>query len=138
MNILACDVGLKRIGLAVYKAGVILPITPIIRQNRNQAARELDSILNERKITHLVVGLPSGGEAQHKEMHTRIKHFIDLLTFSGAIHFINEDNSSKEALESFTYMGRQKRQAAQKDGRIDSMSAYIILQRYIESIKDSK
>ena len=68
-------------------------------------------------------------------MMQRIKHFVGLLTFKGEICFINEDYSSIEALESLAYMKRENRAKAQKDGRIDSLSACIILERYIQSIK---
>lgn len=135
MKLLACDVGLKRIGLAIYKAGIAFPLEPIIRFNRHQAASDLDKILCEYEIEQLIVGLPSGGESGHTEMMQRIKHFVGLLTFKGGICFINEDYSSIEALESLAYMKRENRAKAQKDGRIDSLSACIILERYIQSIK---
>ncbi|RDU60331.1 Holliday junction resolvase RuvX [Helicobacter marmotae] len=133
MNILACDVGLKHIGLAVYMHGIILPLEAIIRINRNQAARDLDKLLKEREIERLVVGLPSGGWARHEEGQRRIRHFISLLCFEGEIIFIDEDYTSIEALESLGYMKVKTRARAQKNGMIDSLSACIILERYIES-----
>ncbi|MCX2717121.1 Holliday junction resolvase RuvX [Helicobacter sp. MIT 21-1697] len=132
-NILACDVGLKRIGLATLTQGIILPLTPIIRSNRNQAAKELTNVLKERDIHILVVGMPSGGEAAHSDMQKRISHFIALLDFEGEMCFVNEDYTSSNALESLSYMKRQNRAKAQKDGRIDSLSACEILQRYMQS-----
>lgn len=129
--LLACDVGLKRIGLATLTQGIIFPLEPIIRRNRNQASNELDSLLKERKIEILVVGLPSGGIAQYKETKKRIKHFISLLEYRGKICFIDEDYTSQNALESTFYMKREKRAKIQKDGRLDSLSACEILSRYI-------
>lgn len=135
MNILACDVGLKRIGLAVYKEGIILPLSPILRHNRNQAAKELTRLLSEREIERLIVGLPNGGVAGYEDTQRRIKHFISLLAFSGEVVFIDEDYTSNEALESLGYMKRQNRAKAQKDGRLDSLSAALILERYVQTLR---
>ncbi|WP_121726188.1 Holliday junction resolvase RuvX [Helicobacter labetoulli] len=132
-NILACDVGLKKIGLAVARLGIILPIEPILRKNRNQASSELSEILKMREIDILVVGLPSGGEARHSDTRNRILHFVGLVEFGGEIVYINEDYTSLEALQSSVYMGRENRKKAQKDGRLDSLSATLILERFLES-----
>lgn len=56
--IIACDVGLKRIGLATLTNGIVLPLEPIIRKNRNQAARDLREVLQMREANKLIVGLP--------------------------------------------------------------------------------
>lgn len=56
--IIACDVGLKRIGLATLTNGIVLPLEPIIRKNRNQAARDLREVLQMRGANKLIVGLP--------------------------------------------------------------------------------
>lgn len=132
-KILACDVGLKRIGLAVYTQGIVLPLEPIIRKNRNQASSELSEILKTREIEILVVGLPSGGVAEHSDTRKRILHFVGLVAFSGEIVYIDEDYTSLEALQSSAYMGVQNRLKIQKDGRLDSLSAAVILQRFLES-----
>lgn len=132
-KILACDVGLKRIGLAITQLGIILPIEPILRKNRNQASSELSKILKLREIDILVVGLPSGGEARHSDTRNRILHFVRLIEFSGEIAYIDEDYTSLEALQSSAYMGMQNRLKIQKDGRLDSLSATLILERFLES-----
>ena len=61
-------------------------------------------------------------------MQRRIKHFVELLEFSGEIKFQNEDMSSIEAEELIKGEIKHKR-----DGRIDSIAAKIILERYINS-----
>ncbi|WP_104760492.1 Holliday junction resolvase RuvX [Helicobacter cetorum] len=125
--ILACDVGLKRIGLAILLEGVILPLEPILRKNRNQASKDLSNLLKEKGVKTLVVGKPS---ESYVDTNIRIKHFITLLDFKGEIVFVNEDNSSIEAYENLEHLGRKNKQVAQKDGRLDSLSACRILERY--------
>ncbi|MUU50822.1 Holliday junction resolvase RuvX [Helicobacter pylori] len=129
--ILACDVGLKRIGIAVLLNGVILPLGAILRQNRNQASRDLSDLLREKNIQVLVVGKPNESYA---DTNIRIEHFIKLVDFKGEIVFINEDNSSIEAYENLEHLGKKNRRLATKDGRLDSLSACRILEHYCQQV----
>ena len=128
MKIAALDIGLKRIGLALcLDQNVILPQEAIIRKNRDQAAKDVDSFLDEWKIELVVVGLPQSGSSKD-EMQRRIKHFISLLNFDKRVEFIDEYGSSYEAKEMVKGKIKQKR-----DGRIDSLAAKIILERYLSN-----
>ncbi len=119
------DIGLKRIGTAIcLVSNIITPQNPILRKNRNQAALEVDNFLKEWEIDVLVVGLPASSE----EMQRRINHFVNLLNFQGIIKFQNEDMSSIEAEELIKGEIKYKR-----DGRIDSIAAKIILERYLNT-----
>ncbi|WP_181226520.1 Holliday junction resolvase RuvX [Helicobacter pylori] len=129
--ILACDVGLKRIGIAVLLNGVILPLEAILRRNRNQASRDLSDLLREKNIQVLVVGKPN---ESYTDTNARIEHFIKLVDFKGEIVFINEDRSSIEACENLEHLGRKNRRLAIKDGRLDSLSACRILERYYQQV----
>ncbi len=117
------DIGLKRIGTAICLASnIVTPQTAILRKNRNQAAAEVDKFLNEWEIDTLVVGYPKS----NNEMQRRIQHFVKLLNFDKEIVFQNEDMSSVEAEELMKGDIKYKR-----DGRIDSIAAKIILERYL-------
>ena len=132
MKIAALDAGLKRIGIAFcFDGKVVLPQKAIIRKGRNQAARDVSNLLKEWGIEKVVVGLPKGGSSQD-EMERRIKHFVSLLEIDCQIEYIDESFSSFEAKEQMKGIIKQKR-----DGRIDSISAKIILERYLEKIVDS-
>jgi putative Holliday junction resolvase len=123
VSIAAIDVGLKRIGAAVcLHGGVITPLNAVLRQNRIQAARDVDELLHEYKAEILVVGLPT-----NEETARRIKHFVSLLKFEGRVVYVDEDFSSEEAKERMRGVVKQKR-----DGRIDSLAAVIILERFKE------
>jgi putative Holliday junction resolvase len=125
-RIAAIDVGLRRIGTAISPDGrTAIPQPPILRRNRDQAAREVDSFLREWKIEKLVVGLPKGG-ASEEEMERRIRHFVGLLDFGGEVVFVDESGSSAEAAEMMKGVTRQR-----KDGRLDSVAAQLILERYL-------
>lgn len=123
--IVALDVGLKRIGVAVSPDKKLsLPSEPIIRKNRNQAANDTLKMLEAKNADILVVGLPKGGSSED-EMERRIKHFVSLINFTGKIYYQDESFSSLEANE---FVSDKK-----KSGRLDSVAASIILERFLSS-----
>jgi len=124
---LACiDVGLKRIGVAICLDGsIVIPQDAILRKNRNQAARDVNAFLKEWEIDKLIVGLPMDAESS-EEMERRIKHFVSLLALEIDVAYQDEQSSSLEAKELTQGIFRHK-----KDGKIDSIAAKIILERYL-------
>ena len=123
MKIIAIDVGLKRIGIAYTPdEKVIIPLPAVIRKNRNQASKEVSDLLKEWGADKLVIGIPF----TNKETTNRIKHFTNLLEFDGEIIFQDESFSSVEVEEMIKGEIKYKR-----DGRIDSLSAKNILERYL-------
>ncbi len=119
------DIGLKRIGCAVsLMSNIVNPQEAILRKNREQASRDVDKFLNDWDIDTLVVGYPESSE----DMKPRVKHFVTLLKFDKEIVFQNENLSSLEAKELTKGEIKHKR-----DGRIDSIAAKIILERYLAS-----
>lgn len=111
--------------------GVILPLEAILRQNRNQASRDLSDLLREKNIQVLVVGKP---HESYTDTNVCIEHFIKLVDFKGEIVFINEDRSSIEAYENLEHLGKKNKRLAIKDGRLDSLSACRILERYCQQV----
>ena len=124
---LACiDVGLKRIGVAICLDGsIVVPQDAIHRKNRNQAAHDVSTFLKEWEIEKLIVGLPLDASSS-EEMERRIKHFVSLLELDIEVAYQDEQSSSIEAKELTQGIFRHK-----KDGKIDSISAKIILERYL-------
>ena len=129
-KIASIDIGLKRIGVALCMgSAIVTPHEAILRKNRDQAARDVDAFLRTWEIELLVVGLPKGGSSS-EEMERRIRHFVSLLAYQGDIVYQDEYGSSMEAKEMMQGVMRQKR-----DGRIDSIAAKVILERYLDAQK---
>ncbi|MDY0233456.1 MAG: Holliday junction resolvase RuvX [Sulfurimonas sp.] len=130
MKYIAIDLGLKRIGLA-YSAhkDLVTPLPAIIRKNRNQASDEVKKVIKEWEVDAVVIGIPLGGSSED-EMKRRIEHFMNLVDFQGEVFFQDEAGSSKEAESMMRGEIKQIR-----DGRIDSISAMIILQRFLAKSK---
>ena len=121
------DVGLKRIGVAIcLSADIVIPQNAILRKNRNQAARDVNAFLKDWEIEQLIVGLPLDALSS-EEMQRRIKHFVSLLALTIPVVYQDEQSSSVEAKELTKGIFRHK-----KDGKIDSIAAKIILERYLE------
>ncbi|EAJ7104312.1 Holliday junction resolvase RuvX [Campylobacter upsaliensis] len=123
MRALALDLGLKRIGLALYVENIAMPLNAILRKNRNQATNEVRKLIEEHQISKLIVGLPKGG-ASEVEMTKRVQHFISLLEFDGEVIFVDEAYTSKEA------QGLGVANSRKKDGKLDSLAALIMLRGY--------
>ncbi|EMD8086077.1 Holliday junction resolvase RuvX [Campylobacter upsaliensis] len=123
MRALALDLGLKRIGLALYVENIAVPLNAILRKNRNQAANEVRKLIEEHQISKLIVGLPKGG-ASEVEMTKRVQYFISLLEFDGEVIFVDEAYTSKEA------QGLGVANSRKKDGKLDSLAALIMLRGY--------
>lgn len=123
---LACiDIGLKRIGIAIsLQSGIVTPISAVLRKNRNQAAADVLRVLKEWEIDKLIVGYPSASE----DMQKRITHFVKLLDFDREVAFQEENMSSIEAEDLMKGEIKYKR-----DGRVDSLAAKIILERYLNA-----
>ena len=105
-------------------SNIVNPQEAILRKNREQASRDVDKFLQDWQIDTLIVGYPESSE----DMRPRVEHFVKLLNFGGEIIFQNENLSSQEAKELTKGEIKHKR-----DGRIDSIAAKIILERYLSS-----
>lgn len=128
MKYIAIDLGLKRIGLA-YSAhkDIVTPLPAVIRKNRNQASSEVAKVIKEWEVDIVVIGIPLGGSSED-EMKRRINHFMNLVDFNGRLIYQDEAGSSIEAEN--LIKGDMK---YIRDGRIDSISAMIILQRHLRN-----
>lgn len=130
MKYIAIDLGLKRIGLA-YSAhkDIVTPLPAVIRKNRNQASSEVRKIIQEWEADAVVIGVPLGGSSED-EMRRRIAHFMNLVDFAGEVFYQDEAGSSLEAENMMKGDIKYIR-----DGRVDSISAMIILQRFFSEEK---
>ncbi|MDQ7046185.1 MAG: Holliday junction resolvase RuvX [Sulfurovum sp.] len=127
MKLASIDVGLKRIGVAICLNGsIVIPQNAILRKNRNQAAREVNLFLKEWEIEKLIVGLPKDAVSS-QEMERRITHFVSLLALDIPVEYQDEQSSSIEARELTMGVFKHK-----KDGKIDSIAAKIILERWLK------
>lgn len=120
---IAIDFGLKRIGIAWKCGEIILPLNAINFVAPAQVAKEISEILRAKKAKILVVGIV------REELQGVLNEILAMIDFGGEIISVDENLSSIEAESHIN--GRKKAKKLRKDGTLDSLSAMIILERYL-------
>jgi len=128
-SILSLDVGIKRIGLAYCDPLCITTniLPAVIRFENNQELKIIKNHINEFNLTGFIVGLPLDEKGQMTLQAIDCKEYGKLLSNELKLPFtyVNEHSSTWESSNRF---GIKK----DKSGLIDSFSAKIILEQWIE------
>ena len=132
-SILSLDVGIKRIGLAYCDSLFItVNILPAVKRERNN--NELNTIKNHIKkhnLTGFIVGLPLDDAGDMTSQAIDCKTYGEFLFNELKIpfSFVNEHSSTWESVNRF---GVKK----DKSGLLDSLSAKVILEQWIQEGPD--
>ncbi len=126
--VLALDIGIKRIGLAYSDAlNITVNLLPaLIRKDYYSDVQKYKSYISDHNIYGLVIGLPLDDSGNMTEQAK------DCLNYGTTINdylklpyiFVNEHSSTWKCIED---LGAKK----DKSGLIDSLSARIILEQWI-------
>ena len=128
-SVLSLDIGIKRIGLAYCDplciTTTILPA--LIRFENNQELKIIKNHIDELNLSGFIVGLPLDEECQMTSQAIDFKNYSQLLSNELKLPFayVNEHSSTWESSNRF---GIKK----DKSGLIDSFSAKVILEQWIE------
>ena len=128
-SILSLDIGTKRIGLA-YCDTLCITTNILPAVNRFENHKEIKIIRNhiyELNLAGFIVGIPLDEEGQMTTQAIDCKKYGQLLSYELKLpfSFVNEHSSTWESSNRF---GIKK----DKSGLIDSFSAKIILEQWIE------
>lgn len=130
LNILGIDVGEKRVGLAIARAGVrvSMPLTTLDRQDTG-FWQLLTALLNENDIEEIVIGLPRGLEGQETAQTRSAQDFgVELAEHVKLpLRWQDEAVTSILAEDILRDSGKQY-----KKSDIDAMAASFILTDYLE------
>ena len=128
-SILSLDVGIKRIGLAYCDPLCITSnILPAVnRLKNNQEFKIIRNHIDKLKLTGFIVGLPLDENGKFTSQSLDCKEYGELLFYQLKLpfSFVNEHSSTWESTNRF---GVKK----DKSGLIDSFSAMIILEQWIQ------
>ena len=128
-SILSLDVGTKRIGLAYCDPLCITTnILPAVKRfKNNQELKIIRKHIADLNLTGFILGIPLDEEGQMTTQAIDCKNYCQLLLneFKLPFSYVNEHSSTWESSERF---GIKK----DKSGLIDSFSAKIILEQWIE------
>jgi len=132
-RILAFDYGTKRIGIAVTDPLQIIA-TGLDTIHPKDIMSFLKKYLEQEKVELFVVGEPKQMDGSQSQSEVQIKTFIKHLNKEFPeipIERMDERFTSKMASASIAQSGLKKSDRENK-GRIDTVSATIILQSYLE------
>jgi len=128
-SVLSLDVGTKRIGLAYCDPLCITSnILPAVKRfENNQEIKIIGNHIDELNLTGFIVGIPFDENGQMTTQAIDCKNYGQLLSNELKLPFsyVNEHSSTWESSNRF---GIKK----DKSGLIDSLSAKIILEQWIE------
>ena len=129
-SLLALDVGTVRVGVAMARAEVRVPVVlPTLSRQDEQFWEKLKEIIMANDIKQLVVGLPRGLDGQETEQTKYVKNFVDELAehISLPVALQDEALTSVQAEASLA----ASRKSYQKSD-VDGVSASLILGDYLE------
>ncbi len=139
MRILGIDFGEKRIGLAISDPLGILatPIETLDSSEMDLVIPKLAETISDHAVTKIVVGIPWTLSGKSGPQTKKTFEFISLIsdTFEIPIKQIDERFTSLQAEKKLRLVDKRSRKKQKKipKGLIDSVSAAIILQTYLDT-----
>ena len=135
MSILALDYGTKRIGVAVSDAtrSLARPLPFLPAEPFGKLVKDLKALLAEHKIETIVVGMPRNMDGSYGEASQKVRAFIAHLsrTILIPIQTIDERLSTVQAGR---YLHEAGHKAKDQRTKIDSASAAVLLQAYLDRL----
>lgn len=132
------DYGKARIGIAISDLSRTLAFGVKTidnkRQGKDQALAEIVTLIKERSVSTVVIGLPRRTDGKATEMVDLVLDFATNLRalISCEVLFENEQFTSKIALDNLHDAGVKKRKIK---GVLDQRAAELILQSYLDRTK---
>lgn len=132
-NILALDIGEKRVGVALARAGIRVPVTlDTLERQAENFWEKLAAVIKEHDISRVVIGLPRGLEGQETAQTKYVQIFAEefLNHFSLPMHWQDEALTSVQAESILDGSGKPYIKAD-----VDALAASLILADYLETEK---
>lgn len=137
-RILGIDFGLKRIGLSLSDPTKTLASPLPTIQNDNRTLERILEIIKKNEVEKIVIGYPFNMNGSKSEICQLVDKFIEQISKRINIEIIKRDErltsyiAHQQILESVK--SKKKRQ---DKSLIDQFSARIILQEYLDEIKNN-
>ncbi|MCZ6673826.1 MAG: Holliday junction resolvase RuvX [Verrucomicrobia bacterium] len=132
MNALGIDYGEKRVGLSFGDAlGLAVPIPAAVESSESARLDHIQTVIKDRRIDHLVVGLPYNMDGSSGFKAKEVEVFIEILKirFQLPVSTVDERLTSHQVEQQ---LKAQKRKVDRRSGEVDSRAATLILQDYLD------
>lgn len=133
---MAIDYGTKRTGLAVTDVNRIIA-TALETVPSHELIKFIQSYSQKEVVDEFVVGMPKTLSNEDSEIAPLVRKFVENLkrTFPDkTVHLADERFTSSMALQAMIDGGMKKKDRQVK-GNVDKISATIILQAFLDTIK---
>jgi putative Holliday junction resolvase len=135
-KLLGIDHGVVRIGLAVSDPlGLVArELTIIKRKSKQEDFRRINHIAAEQRVVGIVIGLPYNPDAPpgaHLQSDTVLR-WVDQFKATTSLPIILWD----EQMSSYDAVEISKRRKRRYDEPIDDLAARVILQSYLDAVRD--
>jgi putative Holliday junction resolvase len=135
-RVMAIDYGTKRTGLAVTDTNRIIA-TPLETVPSHELLKFLQTYTQKEVVDEFVVGMPKTLSNEDSEIAPLVRKFVENLkkTFPDkTVHLADERFTSSMALQAMIDGGMKKKDRQVK-GNVDKISATIILQAFLDTVK---
>lgn len=136
---LGIDFGLKRIGVAISDTGKKFSFYRDYILNDKNTHEKIIKIILAENVSKIIIGYPLNFKSEKKEITLLVEKFCEelksnLLKINSNVEiiFFDERFTSSLAQENLIQSGLSKKKRREK-GIVDSISAQIILQDYLDS-----
>ena len=132
-KILALDYGTKRIGVAVSDEGQKIAFPKPFIETKKKG--ELLKMIIDEAVEKVLVGLPKSLAGKETKSAQAAREFADWLKQDSGleVELVDERFTTREAGQKLRETGLKSKQAKTK---IDSMSAYILLESYLNKFRN--
>ncbi len=135
MKIMALDYGTKRVGIALSDDMRMLakPLPFIAAEPENKLYEALQTLVLQQEVSDIIIGLPKNMDGTLGESAQKAKAFADKVKkYTGLpVKLIDERLTTVQATRQLREAGHKAKDQREK---IDSASASILLQGYLDSI----
>jgi putative Holliday junction resolvase len=135
-RLLSLDYGLKRTGIAVTDPLRIIA-TPLETIQTAVLFDFLDVYLRKEQVDEFIVGMPKTMSNQDSEIAPMVRKFVEQLKNkypSVPVNLVDERFTSSMAMKAMIAGGMKKKDRRVK-GNVDKISATIILQSFIDTVR---
>ena len=132
---LGVDFGLARVGLAISDPGRVIA-SPAPAASIDDALLRIRSLVDERGVTEIVVGVPLHMDGRMSDMGREAIAFVAQLRAVVDVPVFTTDErlSTVEAERMLNEFDTPSQRRHRSKGRVDSAAAAIILQSYLDGV----
>ncbi len=130
-NLLALDIGEKRIGVARANAVALIAEPMETMDNDKSFPAKLNELVGSEGATTLVIGLPRNLYGEDTAQTQYVRKFVSNMNIDSGVKVVLQDEATS-SLKAEDFLKSQKKPYSKAD--IDAQAAKVILQDYIDSV----